>query len=337
MIKVARAKTALVLLGLLAAQAGALSNAVCLAKGTAKNTKSTDSAKSTVDTPVNYALFTFPTPAVAEILCATEVRTKDGRVATRWDRVMAAGTVRLPTNSLLQINVRFDGLEKMQTLDCLKQCRVSQFSAATLDFEDRHMKYLKAFKDLQIVDFEDTLITDASLPFLGSLKKLIALRLLKTNITGVGFDHLKNLTLLKELKLEGSDIKPGTIFKLKSLMPQLTSLDIARISITKEDTAILKSLKSAKFLNLSTNKNIDNNSIKYLSGLNDLRSLALDDTSVTDKCLPDLLKLPSLCYVVVRGKTFWTTKKHKNMIGKILFEDCEATSNAPPEVFTPLH
>jgi len=290
-----------------------------------------------LDGITQYAVFNFPSPAVAEILCAMPVKAKDGRLGVHWNRVMAQGPVRLPVNRSLSMNLRFDGLEKMAALDCLKQCQVRQFSAAALDFEDRHTAYIKVFKNLEVVDFNDTLITDASLPILASFPKMGALRLVKTNITGVGFDHLKDLKYLTELKLEGASIKPGMIFKLKSKMPQMINLNISRISITREDTAILKTLRDVKFLSLSTNTNINDETMKYLAGLDNLHTLTIDDTSVTEKSLPILLKLPGLRYVVVRDKTFWKSKNHKNKMGNVTFTDCQTTSNAPPDVFSPLH
>jgi len=96
-----------------------------------------------------YEVFNFPTPAVAEILCASAAVSKDGREGLRWDRVMAAGKVRLPINRSLIVNLRFDGLEKLASLDCLKKCQVREFSAEALDFEDKHIPYLKAFQTLR--------------------------------------------------------------------------------------------------------------------------------------------------------------------------------------------
>src|SRR5208282_1865968 len=116
-------------------------------------------------------------------------------------------------------------------------------NASELDFEDRHINHLQGFKDLRSLNLADTLITDKSLPQIGLFPKLTNLTLTKTNITGSGFDSLKNLHHLKDLSIEGTSLKPGNIFKLKTLMPNLLVFSITRTSLSKEDTAILKDLK----------------------------------------------------------------------------------------------
>lgn len=296
-----------------------------------------DKLEDLIGHPVKYGVFEFPSPAVAQLKCATGVRARDGKFGIRWDRVLAVGKVRLPTNSSMQITLKYDGLEKLQSLDCLKECRVNCFSAASLDFEDRHMQYLKNFKNLQILDFDDTLISDASLPFIGQQKNLVALRAIKTNITGAGFDNLLKLKNLTELKIAGTSLKPGNIQKLKPLMPQLRFLDLSATNLSKQDATIFKSLADIRLLNVSLNNKLDNDCLKYLLCAKKLTNLSIDDTAINDGCIPDLLKMPELQVVVVRAKTFWKTRNPRGRYNRITFLDHEQTSNAPAEVFTPLH
>jgi hypothetical protein len=295
-------------------------------------------AEDQVGHPPKYAIFTFPSDvAVAEILDAEAAPSHNGQAKLRWGRVLAQGRVRLPTNSELQINVRFDGLERLDQLKQLSFCKVGCFSASELDFEDRHIHYLQSFKDLRNIDLRDTLITDKSLAQIGLFPKLGILNLLKTNVTGIGFDSLKNLHNLFDLNIEGTSLKPGNIFKLRPLMPKLVGFSLARTSISKADAAILKDLKAVQMLTLSSNSHIDNDCVKYLSDLKELSVLNIDDTSITDKSIPLLIKLPKLREVKVRPKAFWKTKEHLNKYGKVDFIDIEHFSGAPADVFGPLH
>jgi hypothetical protein len=302
------------------------------------NPEAAPDVTSLIGNPTRYGVFTFPArAAVAEILYPMPAPPQNGKPAIRWGRVLAQGKVRLPTNSELQINLRFDGLEQLNQLGQLYPCRVGYFNASELDFGDSHIHHLQGFKDLRGLDLNDTLITDKSLPQIGLFPKLRALNLTKTNITGSGFDSLKNLHNMRDLTIEGTSLKPGNIFKLKSLMPNLINLSVTRTSLPKEDAAIFKDLKLVKILSMGSNSHIDNDCIKYLSDLKDLRLLSIDDTSITEKVIPMLIKLPSLEQVKVRDTAFWKSKKHLTKYGKVEFVDIERFSGAPAEVFEPLH
>jgi hypothetical protein len=291
-----------------------------------------------VGNPPKYALFTFPSKVpVAEISFATTGPSRDGKPGVIWARVLAKGRVRLPTNSELHVNLRFDGLEHLDQLTQLYPCRVTFFCASQLDFEDRHMHYLEGFKDLRSLDLGDTLITDKALPQIGAFSKLTILTLRKTNVTGSGFDSLKNLHHLEDLTIEGTSLKPGNIFRLRPVLPGLLTFRLPRTNISKADTAVLKELKLVRLLTLGANKNINNDCVQYLSNLKDLRILDIDDTSITDKSIPMLIKLPSLREVKVRDALFWKTKEHRTTYGKVHFADITHFVDAPTDIFGPLH
>jgi hypothetical protein len=288
--------------------------------------------------PPKYAPFTFRSKIPpAEILFALPAHDKNGVAGVQWGRALATGTLRLPINSELQVNLRFDGLEHMDQLAILNNCRVACFSAADLDFEDRHIQYLQGFKNLRSLNLGDTLVTDKSLAQIGLLAKLGVLDLIKTNVTGSGFDSLTNLHQLYDFNIEGTNLKPGNIRKIKPLMANILFFNLTRTGLTKQDAAILPELKIVRVLNIATNKQIDNDCVKYLGQMKELKTLTIDDTSITDKSIPDLIKLPKLQQVIVRDKAFWTKKEHKRQYGHVEFVDVEKLSNAPVEVFTPLH
>jgi len=284
--------------------------------------------------PPKYSMFTFlsQTP-VANILYAVADPTPNDQTKVRWERVPAQGRTRLPLNSEMKIDLSFASLEHLNLLEQLYPCLVVYFSASHLDFEDKHMRCARGFKGLRMIDMKDTLITDKSLAQLGMFPELRILGLNRTDVTGTGFESLKNLHKVYDLGIEGINLKPGTIAKLKPLMAKLTSFDVSNTGLTKTDAAILNELKSLQMLSISGNRQIDDDCVKYLSQLNELKTLSMHDTSITEKSIPVLIKLPHLLRVIVREKKFWKSSKHQTKYGKVEFVDFARISNIPVDFF----
>jgi len=282
--------------------------------------------------PPIYSSFTFPTQApVAKIMFAIAAPGSTGKTMAKRERVLAQGRVRLPINSDLFVDLCFDSLAHLDSLKQLYPCRVSSLSAANLDFEDKDMHFLEGFKSLTGINMSDTLISDKSLAQIAMFPKLNVIRLSKTNVTGTGFDQLKRLHNLFDISLEGINLKPGTIGELKPLLPNLIGFNVTRTGLTKEDATVLKELKVVRELRLATNRQIDNQCVKYLSQLKELESLSIADTSITDKSIPMLIKIPKLKSVKVRDKDFWTSTKHQTKYGRLEFIDAERTSTIPAD------
>lgn len=286
--------------------------------------------------PPKYSFFTFFTQApVAKVMYSLTVPTKYGQKMVSRERVLAQGRVSLPTNTSLSLDLCFDSLEHLDQLEQLYPCQVNSLSAANLDFEDKHMHYLEGFKELLSINLKDTLITDKSLPQIAMFSHLTSINLVKTNVTGTGFACLTNLHKVKVIALEGISLKAGTVGKLKPLLANLISFNIGRTGLTKEDAAILKELKAVRELRIDTNIRLDNECVNYLSHLTALQKLSIYDTSITDKCIPILVKLPNLHTVTVRDKDFWTSKTHKAKYGQVEFIDQERRSTMPADFFKP--
>jgi hypothetical protein len=285
-----------------------------------------------------YSTFNFPTKMpVAKIRYDLTTAGKNGQKMVQKALVLAQGRVNLPTNCDLSVDLCFDSLEHMELMAQLYPCRVAFFSASNLDFEDKHMRYLQGFKSLRCINLTSTLVSDTSLPQLALFPMLTTLRLDKSNITGTGFDSLNNIHNLSDISFEGISLKPGTIGKLKPLMPKLRGLGLGKTGLTKEDAAIFQELKAVRLLGIAGNRHIDNDCVKYLSHLKALVGLSIQDTSITDKSLPMLINLPNLRKVKVRDKDFWTSKKHQSKYGQVEFIDIESCGSMPAEFLAPMH
>jgi hypothetical protein len=96
------------------------------------------------------------------------------------------------------------------------------------DFEqsqlnNRHMKRLEEFPDLQYLDLRRTRLRDVGLVHLRPLKNLKWLNAGSTRITDAGIDEIIKLQELEVLWLDHTDVSTAGLLKLKAL-PKLRSL-----------------------------------------------------------------------------------------------------------------
>jgi len=156
-------------------------------------------------------------------------------------------------------------------------------------------------------------------------------------VVGTGFASLNQLKRLHHLYLGALSLTPGSVAKLKPILPNLYELSLGRTALAKEECANFVYLTSVRHLDISFNRKIDNHSITYLSQLKNLQHLAINDTGITDKVLPVLLKMPKLNTVTVRPKEFWCNGKSRNQVKHLRFVDVAANSDIPSEALNPLH
>jgi len=114
-------------------------------------------------------------------------------------------------------------------------------------------------------------------------------------ITDAGLIHLKGLTGLRHLQLDGLSITDEGLDALKDL-PALGGLYLSRTKIKGPGLARLKSLRTLAILILDDSE-IDDQGLRSLSGASNLQYLSLNGTGVTVegfkalKCLPRLGQL----------------------------------------------
>lgn len=285
-----------------------------------------------------YVEFAFPAEAVlAEIIYPTAFIDRSGVQRTRLLRVLARGKFRLPRQARLNINLKPEALTNMACIQKLSVCQVTKIDANKLDFEDSHMAFLKDFTTLKELDLFDTLVTDKSLEIIGNLKALETLALGHTAINGQGFKYILGLNHLQQLHVSTLKLKHGALAQLKPLMPHIIRLNIGRTESGNEDVAIVQYLKNVQILDISSNPRVDNHAAPYLSHLNDLRKLNIEDTGISDKSLPTLMKIPRLETVYVRPKSFWSKGVINAKTGHIKILDVSSTSDMPLDALTPLH
>ena len=180
--------------------------------------------------------FNFPPRAnVAEILYTEQTTGPDGKKKIARKRILAQGVIHIPANAQLELHLRYDAPEQMQFIEQLSRLQIVTFHANNLDLDDTQLTHIKNFKPLYHVNLHATLVSDKSMPLLGTFKEIRDLRLSGTNVKGAGFEHLARLSQLFRLNLAALTLTPGTVAKLKPLMSHLLELNLSETGLTKED------------------------------------------------------------------------------------------------------
>ncbi len=252
-------------------------------------------------------------------------------------RVLARGKVRLPKNVSFEVVLIPEALEHMDSIEQLAALPVMNIIAAKLDFTDEHMRHLRNFKGLLHLNLDETLITDKSVALIGTFKNLATLRISVTDATGANFEALSKLSALTTLNIRGISLRQGSLTRLQGALKQLTDLDMSSINLGKEDAAALAAATQLKLLDIAGNKRFDDSCIGYLAGMKHLKSLNITDTSVTDKSLSELAKLPKLKSITVRARTFWRSGQPSQLNGRLKVIDSASKSNTTVDMFSPLH
>jgi hypothetical protein len=284
-----------------------------------------------------YQTLTFPdTAPVARFDLNVPTVDAKGAPAVVRRKITARGKIQLPIDCNVTILLLYDGVEHLQTLSQLNPAQVIQINAASLDLDDAQFAFFKRFPAIVRINLDSTMVTDKSMPVIGTFKSLSDLRLSKIDVTGSGFDALNGLGL-KILELNGSNLKEGNLQKIKSLPGTLYSLNCSRTHIGNADMAFIGKCQKLTSLNLDGDKKITDACIEDIAKLKLLDYLNIADTGMTEKSLPILAKMPNLKHLVVRNSTFWKEGSGKSPLSTLKISDSVAVSRTPVDVFTPLH
>jgi len=259
-----------------------------------------------------------------------------GKPTFKQEKSIARGTIRVPTNVQIFLQLQYDGPEHLNTLFELNPPMITQLKAAGLDLDDAQFAYFKRFPNIFRINLDSTLITDKSVPVLASFKQMSDMRISKTELTGQGFEAFSGMPL-RILSIEGSNVQEGNLQKIKTLPDTLESLNADRTKLGPSDIAFLSKCRKLQSLDLGGDKNITDACAKDIAKMKMLDVLNISDTLVTEKSLPTLAKMPNLKRLVVRSSSFWILGHGKSPRPSLIIEDAAAASRTPSDVFYPLH
>jgi hypothetical protein len=191
--------------------------------------------------------------------------------------------------------------DTLAQLQSLKQLRVLRFWHTPVT--DGDLQNLETLSQLRELMLDETKISDAGLSHLSGLKELRVLSLAgDTNLTDAGLIHLAGLTNLQKLALYTVPIT-GTGFvqlenmsNLKGLknLSKLTSLafiDANNTQVTDAGLSYLIGLTNLEFLALSYTSDVG---LERLVGLGKLKRLSAVGTNITDVGMRSIAKMTSL-------------------------------------------
>lgn len=165
------------------------------------------------------------------------------------------------------------------------------------------------------LDLQNTGVTDAGLE---SLSKFTALRHLSicsyprrirrgdpvppSKITDEGLAHLKELTQLQSLRLDGLPITDAGLAAINDL-PNLHALYLSRTEVRGHGLAKLKSLPRLTIL-VADQTGMTDDGLRALSGATRLRILSLNRVPLTESALPLLKAIPVIDKLELNGCGF---------------------------------
>jgi hypothetical protein len=192
------------------------------------------------------------------------------------------------------------GLVHLKNLKLLRYLNLNALRNHNLDIDLAHIAGLT---DLEDLDIQDSMVSDAGLVHLSKLYKLRRLNLLKTSpagkITSDGMVHLKNLKSLEELTIPTGITDTGV--EHLAALDALKKINLRGDGVTDKSMSVLAQMKSLENLEIMS-RNVTNAGIEKLSQCPRLKTLSLQNTPITEATLSHLSKIKTLT-----GLSFWNT------------------------------
>ena len=172
-------------------------------------------------------------------------------------------------------------------------------------------------------------LSDIGLSKLDQLKKLDALNLSETGLTGSGVKIVSALNL-KLLTVAGNEqVSDWSLFYLSS-MPSLQGLSLRETGISNAGLKYLARVRTLKRLILDHNREISNQGVANLNpSISSIESLSLARCNMDDEVVPELLKFRNLRELSLSGNPAITNGaialllKNSNNLETLSLADCD--------------
>ncbi|CAN1289992.1 F-box/LRR-repeat protein 14 [Linum perenne] len=197
------------------------------------------------------------------------------------------------------------GLKYLESLN-LDSCKIGDEGLAnlsglplkSLELSDTEvgssgLRHLSGLTQLESLNLSFTLVTDSGLRRLSGVTSLRSLNLDARQITDAGLAALTSLTELAHLDLFGARISDTGTNCLR-YFKNLQSLEICGGGITDAGVKNIKDLSRLTVLNLSQNSNLTDKTLEMISGLEELVSLNVSNSLISNKGLQHLKPLKNL-------------------------------------------
>lgn len=213
----------------------------------------------------------------------------------------ARGRLRIPANQKLVLNIDQQACATFAPL--LLKLRPDDISELVFQrsniqtpgnpYADDVLFYISRWTDLEILDASDTDVSDFGLSKCEKFKKLKGLYLTGTQVSAeklTEFPPLLDLQALDVSQIQG--VHP-LLSKLKESRA-LRMLSINSSSLKNTDITEIAKIPNLVGLSISDNKDIDDEAMRFISGLPHLQYLFIRGTGISSKSLPYLQGLKEL-------------------------------------------
>jgi hypothetical protein len=220
----------------------------------------------------------------------------------------AQGKILVPRDQLVtfQPNAEFfahpQSIAKLApgAIDCLefKLMAMDEAEEALCGQALGHIGHLKNLKIL-ILDKSD--ISDQALKQIAGLGDLQYLSAFLCGLNGTCIKDLRSLKKLHSLILPGNSLQEDELRYLPEL-PALEHLLLSHTNVTNKGLKYIAGCKNLIRLDLSKNPGVDDGGVQYLKQLTKMRTLSLDDTSLSCKGIAQLKNLELTDLVLTKLK-----------------------------------
>jgi len=178
---------------------------------------------------------------------------------------------------------------------------VEQLTLKGIVVDDKSTDPIRNWRELTLIDMDDTEITDYALANMKGLSKLNTLAVNDTHVTGNG---LLNLPLARLTLLALNRVRDA-----KLILPRLRHskvkimLNMVGDDLNDEDLKLLAQIPQVAVLDIRQNRYSDKG-IEYLVGLKQVEHLSIDGSNITPRCARKLKNLILKSLTVEHSK--WT-------------------------------
>jgi len=214
----------------------------------------------------------------------------------------AVGNVEIPVDTFFVFKPSAKYLDSTRLL---KRFRVDELRGLELNDEARStvevFEILPSLRSLEYLKIAMD-VDDAAIKYIAQLPKLNVLQVSNTQITGKAIASLQRLTKLTKLGCSGLEDLSPLIIRLPET--KLLELDIESSHLTPFDMQKICQVKTLQNLGIGGNTAIDDEAIKAVQQLKNLKELYVSGCNLSNKSLTTLASLKSLKYLQVSEGMF---------------------------------
>jgi len=206
--------------------------------------------------------------------------------------VPALGNVPVPAGSIIRLKMNWEASGDMTRLSCLKPDDIQYLDLMGTRVCDESLKNIERLSGLYAISLRDTDVSDDGVAHLVPLKNLMAVNLVRSDVTGRCFEYLARLPKLEFLSAHSTNISCAGVGRLVAL-PKLQVLELQTTLIDDSCMPQIGKIATLTQLRLDRTK-ITDAGIKSIGALKNLILFSADQCAIGDGCVNDLLMLKKL-------------------------------------------